>query len=138
MESRREFRTHIRVQFDADGEEPHHEKYTLLHNSIFVSLPPCTPGQIGTHREHMSRLRTVEISVEMLKKNAQSISKEETLIINATGEGTKVDCESVVCRGRKECNCAKDWRTLYGLYSAGREPPWIGYGHCYLGLVNRV
>jgi tetratricopeptide (TPR) repeat protein len=89
-ESRSEFRAHICVEFGRDGEEPHHEEYTLLHNSIFITLPPCLPGQNGVHKEHVSRVPTVEFAVEKFKEHPESASMDETLIINATGEGTEV------------------------------------------------
>ncbi|KAL3484830.1 hypothetical protein BJX62DRAFT_243538 [Aspergillus germanicus] len=89
-ESRREFRAQIRVEFGGEGMEPHHEEYTLLHNSIFITLPPCLPGQNGAHKDHVSRLHTVEFSVENLKEHPKSASMDETLIINATGQGAEV------------------------------------------------
>ncbi|KAJ0423185.1 hypothetical protein BJY00DRAFT_310313 [Aspergillus carlsbadensis] len=90
MESRRGFRAHVRVHFDAHGEKPHQEEYTLLHNSIFVTLPPCVPGQDRAHKEHVSRLRVVDIAVEKLRETAKRLSPDKTLIINATGEGAEV------------------------------------------------
>jgi hypothetical protein len=89
-ESRREFSAHIRAEFCGEGEEPHHEEYTLLHNSIFITLPSCLPGPHGAHNEHVSLLRTVEIPVNKLKEHAKSASMDETLVINATGEGAEV------------------------------------------------
>ncbi|KAL2827259.1 hypothetical protein BJY01DRAFT_255760 [Aspergillus pseudoustus] len=89
-ESRREFRAHILVEIDRDGEKPHREEYTLLHNSIFVTLPPCLPGSDGAHKEHASRLQTVEVPVEKLKDSSSSAPKGKVLIINATGEGAEV------------------------------------------------
>ncbi|KAL3444303.1 hypothetical protein BJX65DRAFT_311081 [Aspergillus insuetus] len=82
-ESRREFRAHIRVRFNGDGGEPHHEQYTLLHNPIFITLPPCQPGQNGAHKRHVSRLRTIEMPVKRLKEYPKSASMDETLVINA-------------------------------------------------------
>ncbi|KAL2803264.1 hypothetical protein BJX63DRAFT_437123 [Aspergillus granulosus] len=88
--SRREFHAHIHVEIDGDSRTPLQEEYTLLYSSIFVSLLPCLPDPDRAHKEHVSRLTTMEVPVEKLKDKSTNVSTDKIIVIKATGKGAKI------------------------------------------------
>jgi hypothetical protein len=106
-ESRREFRAHIRVEFDGDGEEPHQEKYTLLHNSIFVTLPPCLPGQIRRAQGECEPAVYRRSSCGESQRAPQECVHGRDTHYQRHWRRYRGGCESVVRTGWKTCDHAK-------------------------------